>query len=133
MGPRGQPQVRPWRNSVTFAIMNNYTEKEMLLLPDGSAKDDFWRSRLAGAVWGGTVAGALAYREAFFRAFHRRADAGRFVGKDQMVMSAACVETAGLCMLVRPREEVFDRWFYMVPFLLGDTPDDVLVPVRQGA
>ena len=111
-------------------MIHNYTDKELLLRPDGAAADGFWRNHLAGAVWGGAPAGVAAFAAAYFRAFNRLADEGRFVGKDQMVMSAACVEGAGLCRLVQPRPEVFDPWFYMVPFLLGDTPDDAPWPVR---
>lgn len=66
----------------------------------------------------------LRWYEAYFRVFSRLANSGQFVGKDQALMNMACVENDGLCMIVQPKPEVYGEWFYMIPFLLGDTPDD---------
>ena len=83
------------------------------------------RDHIAGAIWGGSAAAVLRFHDAYFRAFRRLADAGAFVGKDQTVMNLACMENAGLCALVRPDGRVYDAWFFMLPFLLGDVAVDL--------
>ena len=48
-------------------------------------------------------------------------------------MNIACVENKGLCMAVQPDPRVCNIWYYMMPFLLGDTPGDMPVPVAAGS
>jgi hypothetical protein len=118
------PQVRS-SNRVFFANIFNFTREDLVVRPDGTAESLYIPDRLAGAVWGGRATAVLAFRDSYFRVFNRLTDIGRFVGKDQTIMNIACVENApDLCAMVRPKER-YNPWFYMVPFLLGDTPSDV--------
>ena len=80
------PQVRLGPPSVYFSAVNNFTQRDLRLNPDGTAATAYFQSRLAGAIWGGAGAAALAFHDAYFRAFNRQADAGVFVGKDQNVI-----------------------------------------------
>ena len=84
-----------------------------------SARQD----HIAGAIWGGGAAAVRAFHDAYFRVFRRLADARAFVGKDQTLMNLACLESPGLCALVRPDARVYDEWFFMLPFLLGDVAE----------
>ena len=91
--------------------------------PFESAGASASQDHVAGAIWGGSAAAVLRFHDAYFRVFTRLADAGAFVGKDQTLMNQACMENAGLCALVRPDASVYNEWFFMLPFLLGDVVD----------
>jgi len=118
-------QVMAFPDSVFFAIVADFAENELDLLPDGTSEFTWMPDRLAGAVWGGNAQAVLHFRDAYFTVFNRLADQGVFVGKDQTIMSITCVEQApSMCSLVTPRQEVYNVWFYMIPFLLGDMTED---------
>jgi len=80
---------------------------------------------LAGAMWGGSASAVLRFHDAYFRVFNARADQGAFVGKDQTLFDLACLQNAGLCVQIQPDASVYDIWFFTLPFLLGDVPDNI--------
>ncbi len=118
------PQVQRF-DSVFFSNVADFAPEDLRVLPDHTAANNQFSDHLAGAIWGGKASAVLAFHDAYFRVFMRLADSGGFIGKDQTVMNIACIENERLCMLVRPRGNVYNIWFYMIPFLLGDTPSDV--------
>ena len=112
-------------NSVIFASVSPFLPIELQRKQDGTASLDSFSDHLAGAIWGGKAAAVLRFHDAYFRSFSRLANTGAFVGKDQSIMNIACIENDGLCMVLTPDPKVYSEWFYMMPFLLGDTPQDV--------
>ncbi len=120
-------------HSVFFALVNNYSREDLLVntTADGAviAANVHWVDHVAGGFFGGTPAAIAAYSAAYFRAFHRLADGSHFVGKDQNVINTACVENRGLCIAVLPRGKS-DPWHVMVPFLVGDYPEAVPIPIQ---
>ena len=90
----------------------------LLIRPFGDCCGGLSDDHLAGNMWGGTAGAVLRFREAFFQTFERLADAGQFVGKDQTIMNHVCSEEEGLCSILDPKK--MDRWFFMLPYLLGD-------------
>ena len=118
------PQVTAKPDSIFIVLVEPFQQDELKLNYDGTSKYT-GRNHLAGAIWGGSASSVLRFYESYFRVFFRLADAGLFVGKDQTVMNMACLETDGLCALVQPDVSVYNEWFFMLPFLLGDAPSIV--------
>ena len=56
--------------------------------------------RLSGAVWGGHQSAVLAWSEAYMSVFLDYVARGRFVGKDQNLLSTTCLKRQDLCELV---------------------------------
>jgi hypothetical protein len=115
-------QVRMMKDGVFFSLVDDFTDKELLTLHNGSSPLTWTPDRMSGAVWGGRTTAVSSFVNAYFKVFNRLADAGYFVGKDQTVMNIACIEhKRTLCIMVKNRWFMYNSWFYMVPFLLGDT------------
>jgi hypothetical protein len=112
------------KDGVFFSLVRDFTWQELMLTPNGTSPLTWLPDRLSGAVWGGGAEAVLRFVDAYFTVFNRLADAGHFVGKDQTIMNLACIENAPhLCVMVTPRWFVYNVFFYMIPFLLGDTYD----------
>ena len=134
MTPAAARQVRRLGHSVFFALVNNYSSDDLRVNTTAGgpvAAQVRWADHVAGGLFGGTPAAIAAYRAAYLRAFNRLADGGHFVGKDQNVINTVCVENRGLCVVVLPRGRS-DPWHVMVPFLLGDYPEAVPIPIQAG-
>ena len=74
-------------------------------------------ARLAGAIWGGHAEAVQRWSDAYMTVFADYVAGGRFVGKDQNMMAAACLRWRDLCQLVAPSPSDGDPWFSMLPFL----------------
>jgi hypothetical protein len=121
------PPVQARRMGILFAEVEPFLSADLQApVPEAQAKN-----HLSGACWGGHSSSVLLFKEAYYAVFARMAEAGHFVGKDQTLMNRACIENPGLCHTVRPNPSVYNEWFYMVPFLLGETPQDLPFPLER--
>jgi hypothetical protein len=81
------------------------------------------RSLVAGQQYlgGGFIGGYKEGLQRWIKEYYKLLEANRdrFLGKDQPWMFESCVQNAGLCLWVQPRDTYGDAWFYMAPFLHG--------------
>lgn len=114
-------QVNLYNQSVYFVLVRPFDEPEA---HSGVISDD----HISGAMWGGSARAVLNYHAVYFEYFEQLASQGVFVGKDQTVMNTACFRTPGLCVFVQPDESLYNPWFNMLPFLLGQNINSLYVP-----
>jgi hypothetical protein len=76
-----------------------------------------------GNVGGGFIGGGAEAIERWSTLFYAMLDRhkDKFIGKDQPYMRRTCDENPGLCKLVEPDQEHEDPWFYMAPYMMGET------------
>merc|ERR1711865_819616 len=76
-----------------------------------------------GNVGGGFIGGVATAIERWSTLFYEMLDTHKenFIGKYQPYMRRTCDEHPGLCKLVVPDKEHGDPWFYMVPYMMGET------------
>ena len=115
-------QVRMFSRGVFFGMVNDFTKEELVLI-NGKSNLTWLPDRLSGGLWGGRASSVISFSKTFFSIFNRLADSGYFVGKDQLITNLACIENARLCIVVKPNCYFCNKWFNMVPFLLGDVQD----------
>ena len=72
---------------------------------------------LGGGFIGGYKEGLSRWIQEYYKLLQANRD--QFLGKDQPLMLATCIQNAGLCLLVEPRDTYGDPWFYMAPLLHG--------------
>jgi lipopolysaccharide biosynthesis glycosyltransferase len=87
-------------------------------LPSENAETSFEDvDRLSGAVWGGHRDAVRAWGDAYMTVFADYVARGRFVGKDQSLMTTACLRWPGLCQMLDPDRSKGDVFFYILPYL----------------
>ena len=55
-----------------------------------------------------------------------------FIGKDQPYMRRTCDVNPGLCKLVVPDKKHGNAWFYMAPYMMGQTQEVLHGAVHDG-
>lgn len=84
---------------------------------------------LGGGFIGGYKEGLQRWTKEYYKLLEANRD--RFLGKDQPWMFESCIQNAGLCLWVQPRDTYGDAWFYMGPFLHGVSKYGTLDHVRH--
>ena len=68
---------------------------------------------------GGYSQGIRKFHDIYYSLIRKHSD--EFIGKEQPWMWKVCQTTKGLCKLILPDKEHGDPWFYMAPYLTGNT------------
>ncbi|OQV12712.1 hypothetical protein BV898_13033 [Hypsibius exemplaris] len=113
-------------NKVFFLQMYDFTAEEKELNPvNGLPKHDFrYDVRLGGAVLGGHRNAVLHYQQIYHEIMDKMINAGRFVGKDQNIMSSVAILHPELVRLV-PRAPYLNGgldWFYSLYYFSRKGP-----------
>ena len=93
------------------------------LIPEGKVTMLDVSSLVPNYVGGGFIGGDAQSIATWHIQYYKVLDAHthEFIGKDQPWMWITCTVNQGLCNLITPQGEG-DRWFYMVPYLIQQTP-----------
>jgi len=75
--------------------------------------------RLVGGLWGGGASACLYWKDAYQAMLERYFAAGRFAGKDQIVMLSTYMEQPHLAKVVQCTRSDIDPWFFL-EYLLSD-------------
>jgi hypothetical protein len=103
-------------DKIFFLQMSPLTLDDQIIGSNGIPKHDFKNdeTKLAGTIFGGHKKAVLQYGEVYYPAMDMMVRSGRFIGKDQNLMSAIAVMYPQLFHLVSPRPYLQDGdlWFY---------------------
>jgi hypothetical protein len=75
-------------------------------------------NHIGGTIFAGSSDAILKWHDAYFAMLERLYAMGRFVGKDQTVMSSVYITQPELCFCVKYPRGYYDRWFYLQDYLL---------------
>jgi len=93
-------------------------EVEPLLEPNGQVLPDLTkRNYIGGTIFAGSSSAILKWHDAYYEMLERLHSMGRFVGKDQTIMSSVYIEQPEICFCVKYPQGYYDRWFYLQDFL----------------
>ena len=93
-------------------------EVEPLLEPNGQVLPDLTkRNYIGGTIFAGSSNAILKWHDAYYEMLERLYAMGRFVGKDQTIMSSVYIEQPEICFCVKYPQGYYDRWFYLQDFL----------------
>ena len=102
----------PEDEGILMLNIQPFTDEEKTLI-NGRSESDFSRKvRVAGGTFGGSKSSIDKYHAAYYKIFKRYLSEGKFVGKDQNIMAATCLET-NLCLLVQGNDF---SWFRLQVF-----------------
>ena len=94
-------------------------EVEPLPLEEPSVLPDFtYTNHIGGTIFAGSASAILKWHDAYYEMLERLYSMGRFVGKDQTIMSSVYIEQPEMCVCVKYPEGYYDRWFYLQDYLL---------------
>ncbi len=106
---------------------NKIPENKMLLLEvdplnhpnDTPVLPDLTRlNHIGGTIFAGSSDAILKWHDAYFAMLEHLYAMGRFVGKDQTIMSSVYIDKPHLCFCVKYPRGYYDRWFYLQDYLL---------------
>ena len=89
------------------------SSEEPSVLPDLTLKN-----YIGGTIFAGSSQAIFKWHDAYYNMLERLYAMGRFVGKDQTIMSSVYIEQPELCHCVKYPCEYYDRWFYLQDYLL---------------
>jgi len=75
-------------------------------------------NHIGGTIFAGSSDAIMKWHDAYFAMLERLYAMGRFVGKDQTIMSSVYIDQPELCFCVKSHREYYDRWFYLQYYLL---------------
>lgn len=75
-------------------------------------------NHIGGTIFAGSTSAILKWHDAYFAMLERLYAMGRFVGKDQTIMSSVYIEQPEMCFCVKYPRGYYDRWFYLQDYLL---------------
>ena len=87
--------------------------KEPNILPDLTRIN-----HIGGTIFAGSSQAIFKWHDAYYAMLERLYAMGRFVGKDQTIMSSVYIEQPELCFCVKSPQGYHDRWFYLQDYLL---------------
>ena len=94
-------------------------EVEPLLEPNGQVLPDLTkRNYIGGTIFAGSSNAILKWHDAYYEMLERLYAMGRFVGKDQTIMSSVYIDQPELCFCVKYPQGYYDRWFFLQDYLL---------------
>ena len=73
---------------------------------------------IGGTIFAGSTSAILKWHDAYYEMLERLYSMGRFVGKDQTIMSSVYIEQPEMCLCVKYPQGYYDRWFYLQDYLL---------------
>ncbi len=86
---------------------------------DTSVLPDLTRlNHIGGTIFAGSSDAILKWHDAYFAMLEHLYAMGRFVGKDQTIMSSVYIDKPHLCFCVKYPDGYYDRWFYLQDYLL---------------
>lgn len=77
------------------------------------------KAYVGGGFIGGYPEGILRWHSSFYKQLTSNLD--QFIGKDQPWMMSTCKKNDNLCLLVEPYDCCGDQWFFMSPYVHGET------------
>jgi hypothetical protein len=75
-------------------------------------------NHIGGTIFAGSSNAILKWHDAYFAMLERLYAMGRFVGKDQTIMSSVYIDQPELCFCVKYPQGYYDRWFFLQDYLL---------------
>lgn len=75
-------------------------------------------NHIGGTIFAGSSSAILKWHDAYFAMLERLYAMGRFVGKDQTIMSSVYIDQPELCFCVKYPQGYYDRWFFLQDYLL---------------
>ena len=75
-------------------------------------------NHIGGTIFAGSSSAILKWHDAYFAILERLYAMGRFVGKDQTIMSSVYITQPELCFCVKYPRGYYDRWFYLQDYLV---------------
>ena len=117
-------------------IMKNYLSSSMhgvsFLNAGPIVGSDFY---VGANMYGGKVSALLEWHQLYFHKIKVWGDSGKFIGKDQNMMTELCLEHPDMCHMIKPPEKWHrDRWFFMADIFSGnalDTPQCMGMPKNK--
>lgn len=88
------------------------------VLSSGPLPDLTKLNHIGGTIFAGSSDTILKWHYAYYNMFEYLYSIGRFVGKDQTIMSSVYITQPELCLCVKYKEGYYDRWFYLQDYLL---------------
>lgn len=107
----------PEEKGVLLLNVEPFTEEDKILTDGLSMVEFTHKIRIGGGTICADTENLYKWHAAFYKTIKRYVKEKRFVGKDQNMMAATCLETS-LCLLVLSGE-----WFRLQPWLRGDVND----------
>lgn len=78
-----------------------------------------YTNHIGGGIFAGSTNTILKWHDTYYQMLERLYAMGRFVGKDQTIMSSVYIEQPEMCFCVKYPRGYYDRWFYLQDYLLG--------------
>jgi hypothetical protein len=103
-------------------IPSSLRKDQVLMLDVSSLIPKRLGKYVGGGFIGGYADGIQQWRTKYFAQLETHKH--EFIGKDQPFMWRTCDATPGLCQLVVPKKGHGNRWFYMAPYMMGETQRD---------
>ncbi len=75
-------------------------------------------NHIGGTIFAGSSLAILKWHDAYYNMLEHLYSMGRFVGKDQTIMSSLYITQPELCLCVKYPQGYHDRWFYLQDYLL---------------
>jgi hypothetical protein len=74
-------------------------------------------NHIGGGIFAGSSSTILKWHDTYYKMFERLHSMGRFVGKDQIIMSSIYIDQPELCLCVKSPRGIYD-WFYLQDYLV---------------
>lgn len=104
------------RDRIVLEGLGDLKESDKFIRPDGIYGEyitSTWNERrLVGGLWGGHHTGCTKWSKAYQIMLEKYFQAGRFAGKDQIVMLSTYLNDSSLAYVVQPTIEGIDKWFF---------------------
>ena len=100
---------------VFFLQVEPFVVQDRVIGVNGLPEHNFQRDiRLGGGIFGGHATAMARYDEIYYQTMDKLREDGRFIGKDQNIMSSVAVMYPDLVKLIRPEPYLngADPWFY---------------------
>ncbi len=75
------------------------------------------RNHIGGGIFAGSSSAILKWHDAYYTMLERLYSMGRFVGKDQTIMSSIYIDQPDMCVCVTCPRGIYE-WFYLQEYLL---------------
>ena len=102
---------------------------QVLMLDVTSIVDSKWGKYLGGGFIGGYADGIRQWHTKYYATLDKNKHS--FIGKDQPWMWKTCNTHPGLCALVVPKRGHGSQWFYMAPYMMGETSKDTNIVIEK--
>jgi hypothetical protein len=104
-------------DKIILQAINDLTTEEQIIKEDGiygeKITDEWNEVRLVGGLWGGSINACINWKNSFKNMLEKYILAGRFAGKDQIVMLSTYLENPELANIVKCTKKDIDEWFFL--------------------